>query len=111
MSESLYDGLVPFREMSSEEVTREQRKADAERARNLAAEAIALASIQVVQVLVEALHDEDPQVRLRASEILLSRSISKVAAKHASVDGDDVVDTMDVKALRESILEEVKKKR
>lgn len=89
----------------------DRRKAEAEKARNLAAEAIALASIQVVQVLMEALHDEDPQVRLRASEILLSRSISKVAARHAALSDDEIVDTVDVKALRDSILEEVKKKR
>lgn len=89
----------------------DRRKAEAERARNSAAEAIALASIQVVRVLLEALDDDDPQVRLRASEILLSRSISKVAARHAALSDDEIVDTVDVKALRDSILEEVKKKR
>lgn len=89
----------------------ERRKVEAERARNLAAEAIALASIEVVKVLMDALHDDDAQVRLRASEILLSRSISKVAARHVTLSDDEVVDTVDVKALRDSILEEIKKKR
>lgn len=87
------------------------RKKSAEQARARAAETIALATIQVVQVLQEALSDDDPQVRLRAADILLSRSIPKVAAKHAALADDDIVDTVDVAALRESILEEVRKKR
>lgn len=91
----------------------EIRKAEADRARLAAAEAVALASIGVVKFLIELMHneEEDTQARLRAADILMSRQIPKVAAKHAGPGDEDAIDTVDVAALRDSILEQIKKGR
>lgn len=88
---------------------RQQQEAD--RARQKAALAIAEAMPFVVGVLMECLTDEDRQVRLRAADILLSRSIPKIAAKHIEEDPATIKDSADTAALRESILDEIRKRR
>lgn len=85
-----------------------QKQNEAERTRQVAAEAIALLSIEVVEVLRDCLYNEDPQVRLRAADMLMSRTVPKIAAKHIQQESD-VIESADIKAIRESIMEDIKK--
>ena len=80
-----------------------------EQARRLAEEQVAYAAAKVIKTLVDSLDDDDPQVRMRAADVLLSRLLPKVAAKHVD-DGSGVIESADTVALRDSILEEIKKK-
>ena len=73
----------------------------------------ALASEQVIDALWQAFQlgpseAFDVNAWIRIGEILLSRSIPKVAAKHAESDGD-VIESADTVALRDSILEIIQK--
>ena len=88
-----------------------RRQNEADKAKQQAALAIAQAMPFVVGVLMECLTDEDRQVRLRAADILLSRSIPKIAAKHIEEDPSTVKDSADTAALRDSILDEIRKRR
>lgn len=88
----------------------DRREREAESIKRVAATAVAHGSIRAVEIVLELLEHEDPQVRLRAADLMLSRSIPKIAAQHVDPVGSDTIDSVDVKALRESILEEMKKR-
>lgn len=84
----------------------EMRQKDAERAKEQSALVLAALTIKATKVVEELLEDEDPQVRARAVDLVYSRTIPKVAAKHLEEIGD-VVDSADVASLRESIVAEM----
>jgi hypothetical protein len=86
-----------------------RREQEAEAAKKAATVAIAHASMRALEVVLELLEDEDPNIRARAADLIWSRSIPKIAAKHLSHEDDGVIDSVDNQALRESILEMVKK--
>lgn len=79
----------------------------AEHAKTQSAIALAMLTVKATQVVDELLEDEDPQVRARAVELVYSRTIPKVAAKHMEEAGD-VIDSADVASLRESIIARIK---
>jgi hypothetical protein len=83
----------------------------AELAKQKAAQALMLATMEAARIVYDLMTDpeEDPQTRLRAAEIIFSRTIPKVAAKHVEEQGD-VIDSADVASLRESIVAEIKRK-
>lgn len=88
------------------EIDRSQREADL--AKERAARVLAEATINAVNVVIESLEDDDAQVRLRAAEIMLSRTIPKVAAKHVDT-SQDAIDSVDTVAMREEIEELIRK--
>lgn len=101
--------LIPTdRNEKLRELDRSER--DAETAKKMAALAVARISIRAIQVLEELLEHEDPNIRARAAEMVMTRSIPKIAAQHVDPAGSDTIDSVDVQALRESILEEMKKR-
>jgi hypothetical protein len=81
-----------------------------ETARKKAEVAVALAAPDVIRILFEKLGSADEQVQLRAADILLSRLLPKVAAKHTA-DSGDIIESVDKIALRESIEELMKRDR
>lgn len=104
-----YSSIIPWSSPSTTEIEIDRSRKDAEKAKILAATAIAQAMPSVVRVVMELLHHEDPQVQLRAADLLMSRAISKIAVKH--VEDTQTVESTDTAALRESILEEINKRR
>lgn len=81
----------------------------AELAKQKAAEALSLASLEAAKIVYELMiGSEDEQVRLRAAEMIFSRTLAKVAAKHIEEAGD-TIDSADVANLRESIATEIKR--
>lgn len=82
---------------------------EAEEVKEKAAMGFALASIQALKIIVEALDDPDPQVRLRAAELIASRTIAKIAAQHVDPTGG-VVESVDTVTMREQIMEQINKK-
>jgi len=79
-------------------------------AKQRAAEALMLATIEAARIVYDMMiNSDDEQVRLRAAEIIFSRTIPKVAAKHVEEQGE-VIDSADVASLRESIVAEIKRK-
>jgi hypothetical protein len=103
LSTSPYGEIVPFEPMSEVE----QR---AEAARRATVTAIAHASIKALEVVLELLENPDPNIRARAADLVWSRSIPKIAAKHVQNDGD-IIESVDKIALRESIEELMKRDR
>ena len=105
---NVYDEIMPWQEPSKELVETEQQAFAAERAKQKAAEALMLATMEAARIVYELMtQSDDEQVRLRAAEIIFSRTIPKVAAKHIEEQGD-VIDSADVANLRESIIARVK---
>jgi hypothetical protein len=93
------------------------RKNDMDAARERAQAVAALAAVEVMEEFQAAFRSgPDPQTGvdvnawIRIGEILLSRSIPKIAAKHVQTDGD-TIDSVDKIALRESIEELMKRDR
>jgi HEAT repeat protein len=103
MSESPYKEIVPFQSMTEVEER-------AEATRRATATAIAHASMKALEVVLELLEDPDPNIRARAADLVWSRSIPKIAAKHVQNDGD-IIESVDKIALRESIEELMKRDR
>jgi|SRR5688572_12290273 len=107
---SQYDDIIPWQEPSKEFLEREQEMAIAERTKQKAAAALMLATMEAARIVYDMMvNSEDEQVRLRAAEIIFSRTIPKVAAKHVEEQGE-VIDSADVASLRESIVAEIKRK-
>lgn len=79
----------------------------AEKAKEESALALAYLTIKATKVVAELLEDEDPQVRARAVDLVYSRTIAKVAAKHLEETGE-TIDSADVASLRESIIAKIK---
>lgn len=80
---------------------------DAQKAIDASSLALALLTVKATKVVDELLEDEDPQVRARAVELVYSRKIPKVAAKHIEENGE-TIDSADVASLRESIVARIK---
>lgn len=105
MSESPYDEVIPWTPASPEEVEEDRRRRSAELAKQKAAEGLMLATIEAAKIVYELLTEsEDEQVQLRAAEMIFSRTIPKIAAKHAPQDAE-AIESVDVTSLRESIVE------
>jgi hypothetical protein len=90
-------------------IAHERKEKVIEEARRLAEEQVAFAAPKLIRTLIDALDDDDPQVRMRAADVLLSRLLPKVAAKHVDT-GEGAIESSDTAALRDSILDEIKKK-
>ena len=86
----------------------EVAESEAQRAKEHSALALAILTIKATKVVAELLEDEDPQVRARAADLVYSRTIPKVAAKH--VEQAVAIESADTASLRESILDIVKKR-
>lgn len=99
-------GQNPEREVAIYDLTME--KAKAEKAIETTAIALAQLTMKATKVVDELLADEDPQVRARAVELVYSRTIPKVAAKHLEEHGG-AIESADSAALREDILNQIKK--
>lgn len=88
-------------------------KNDAEKAKAKAQEAAAIASEEVMDMFVLAFQLGPEKIGvnewIRLGELILSRSIPKVAAQHVQ-ENSDTVDTADTAALRESIVAEFRKR-
>lgn len=107
---SVYDEIMPWQEPPKELIERETAAKAAELTKTKAAEALMLATIEAAKIVYELMtKSDDEQVRLRAAEIIFSRTIPKVAAKHVEEQGD-IIDSADVSSLRESIVEEIKRR-
>jgi len=105
---SHYDEIIPWQKPSEETLQREADSQLAERTKQRAAEALMVATMEAAKIVYELMtQSEDEQVRLRAAEIIFSRTIPKVAAKHVEEQGD-VIDSADVASLRESIIAKIK---
>lgn len=82
----------------------------AEQTKQRAAEALMIATMEAARIVYDLMtQSDDEQVRLRAAEIIFSRTIPKVAAKHVEEQGE-VIDSADVASLRESIVAEIKRR-
>lgn len=90
-------------------LSQEEEKQLAEKAVMEAAIALAQMSVKVAKVMSELLEHPDPQVRLGASRLVMSRTIPQIAARHQA--DEKTVDSTDTAALRESIYDEITKKR
>lgn len=105
---SVYDEIMPWQEPSEMSVKITDEAQAAELAKQKAAQALMFATMEAAKVVYELMmQSDDEQVRLRAAEIIFSRTIPKVAAKHIEEQGD-VIDSADVASLRESIIAKIK---
>lgn len=104
----VYDEIMPWQEPSEAMVKIETEAQAAELAKQKAAQALMLATMEAAKIVYDLMmKSEDEQVRLRAAEIIFSRTIPKVAAKHIEEQGE-VIDSADVASLRESIIAKIK---
>lgn len=105
---SVYDEIMPWQEPSEISVKMDTAAQEAELAKQKAAQALMFATMEAAKIVYELMiGSDDEQVRLRAAEIIFSRTIPKVAAKHIEEVGD-AIDSADVASLRESIIARIK---
>lgn len=101
-------GLEPVPREQIIEIENNQRAGEI--VKNQAAEALMLATIEAARIVYDLMtQSNDEQVRLRAAEIIFSRTIPKVAAKHIEEAGESI-DSADVASMRESIVAEIKRR-
>lgn len=107
---SAYEDIVPFRKTSIEETQEEELRREGERRLKKARTLYDLVAEEVAKFLYEVMKNDqnDLQARLRAADMLATRQISKVAAQHAPLEGD-IVESIDVVGIRDSIIEMMKK--